>query len=45
MADLVTAAGETGESGHLTSASAILTELAESERHAMEVLSGVRTGS
>ncbi|MGW6929903.1 BtrH N-terminal domain-containing protein [Lentzea sp. NPDC054927] len=40
----ITAAGETGDAGQLTRASAILTELAERERHAMQVLSGVRTG-
>jgi hypothetical protein len=42
---LITAAGETGEPDHLTRASAILTELADSERHAMQVLTGVRTGT
>lgn len=37
----VTAAGETGDPDHLTRASAILTELADRERHAMQVLAGV----
>jgi hypothetical protein len=37
----LTTAGETGDREHLTRASEILTELAESERRAMEVLSGL----
>ncbi|WP_233442139.1 BtrH N-terminal domain-containing protein [Lentzea atacamensis] len=41
VADRVAAAGETGDTDHLARASAILTELAESERHAMQVLSGM----
>jgi hypothetical protein len=41
VADRITAAGETGDTDHLARASAILTELAESERHAMQVLSGM----
>ena len=40
----IAAAGETGDQEHLTRASAILTELADSERHAMQVLAGIRTG-
>ncbi|MCP2196661.1 BtrH N-terminal domain-containing protein [Lentzea flava] len=44
VAHHVTAAGETGDPEHLTRASAILTELADSERHAMQVLSGIRIG-
>ncbi|TWP54339.1 DUF4872 domain-containing protein [Lentzea tibetensis] len=39
----ITAAGETGDPDHLTRASAILTELADKERHAMQVLTGIRT--
>ncbi|MFI6824539.1 BtrH N-terminal domain-containing protein [Micromonospora sp. NPDC050187] len=39
----ITAAGETGEQHHLTRASAILTELAARERHAMQVLAGIHT--
>lgn len=39
----IAAAGETGDPDHLTRASAILTALADGERHAMEVLAGVRT--
>jgi hypothetical protein len=42
VAHHITAAGETGEQDHLTRASAILTDLADRERHAMEVLTGVR---
>lgn len=42
-ADHITAAGETGDPGHLTDASAVLTELADRERHAMQVLAGIRT--
>ncbi|MEV0328887.1 BtrH N-terminal domain-containing protein [Micromonospora echinospora] len=38
----ITAAGETGDPDRLTRASAILTELADRERAAMRVLSGVR---
>ncbi len=40
----IAAAGETGDPGHLTRASAILTELADAERRAMQVLARVRTG-
>ncbi|KOV85223.1 BtrH N-terminal domain-containing protein [Nocardia sp. NRRL S-836] len=40
----VAAAGKTGEQDHLDRASALLTELAGAERHAMEVLSRVGTG-
>ncbi|MEJ3750497.1 BtrH N-terminal domain-containing protein [Actinomycetes bacterium KLBMP 9797] len=40
----ITAAGETSDPEHLTRASAILTELADRERRAMQVLTGVRTG-
>ncbi|MEV5767813.1 BtrH N-terminal domain-containing protein [Micromonospora sp. NPDC052213] len=39
----ITAAGETGDPDHLTRASALLTELAEKERHAMQILTGIRT--
>ncbi|MEU9828426.1 BtrH N-terminal domain-containing protein [Micromonospora chersina] len=39
----ITDAGETGDPAHLTRASAILTELADRERHAMQVLAGIRT--
>lgn len=39
----ITAAGETSDPDHLTRASAILTELAASERHAMQILTGIRT--
>lgn len=39
----ITAAGETGQPDHLARASAILTELADKERHAMQVLAGIRT--
>lgn len=39
----ITAAGETGDPDHLTRASAILTELADRERHAMQILTGIRT--
>lgn len=35
-------AGETGDPDHLARASAILTELAERERHAMQILTGIR---
>ncbi|MCW6004020.1 BtrH N-terminal domain-containing protein [Micromonospora sp. CPCC 205371] len=38
----ITAAGETRDPDHLTRASAILTELAGRERHAMETLTGIR---
>ncbi|MFS8103863.1 BtrH N-terminal domain-containing protein [Lentzea alba] len=44
VSNLVTAAGETGVQDHLTRASAVLSELAEKERHAMQVLAGVRAG-
>ncbi len=36
----ITAAGETGDPDHLTHASAILAELADRERHAMQILAG-----
>ncbi|NBE82582.1 BtrH N-terminal domain-containing protein [Micromonospora rubida] len=39
----LTAAGETGDPDHLTRASVVLTELANRERHAMQILSGVHT--
>lgn len=39
----ITAAGETGDPDHLIRASGILAELADRERHAMQVLTGVRT--
>ena len=39
----IAAAGETGDPDHLTRASAILTELADRERHAMQILTGIRT--
>ncbi|MFF4893612.1 BtrH N-terminal domain-containing protein [Micromonospora chersina] len=39
----IAAAGETGDPDHLTRASAILTELADRERHAMQILAGIRT--
>lgn len=42
VAHHIATAGETGDSGHLTRASAILTELEGKERHAMQVLSGIR---
>jgi hypothetical protein len=44
VAHLIAAAGETGDRDRLTDASAILTELAERERRAMEVLSGMALG-
>ncbi|MEU0878336.1 BtrH N-terminal domain-containing protein [Lentzea sp. NPDC005914] len=44
VAHHITVAGETGDADHLARASAILTELADAERHAMQVLSRVRTG-
>ncbi len=40
----IAAAGETGDAGPLTRASAILTDLAERERHAMRILTGIHTG-
>ncbi|SCF00683.1 Butirosin biosynthesis protein H, N-terminal [Micromonospora viridifaciens] len=39
----ITAAGTTGNPDHLTQASAILTELADREHHAMQILAGIRT--
>ncbi|MFU8875771.1 BtrH N-terminal domain-containing protein [Micromonospora sp. SL4-19] len=39
----ITAAGETSEPDHLTRAAAILTELADRERHAMQALAAIRT--
>ena len=39
----VAAAGETGDPDQLSRASAILSELADRERHAMQILSGIRT--
>jgi hypothetical protein len=39
----IATAGETGNPDHLTRASAILTELADRERHAMQILTGIRT--
>ncbi|MEU1840346.1 BtrH N-terminal domain-containing protein [Micromonospora chersina] len=39
----IAAAGETGDPDHLARASAILTELADRERHAMQILAGIRT--
>ncbi|MEU5531440.1 BtrH N-terminal domain-containing protein [Micromonospora chersina] len=39
----ITAAGETGDADHLTRASAFLTELADRERHAMQILANSRT--
>src|SRR5688572_18858946 len=42
VSQCIAAAGETGDPGHLTRASAILTELADAERHAMEILAGTR---
>ncbi|NUT93422.1 MAG: BtrH N-terminal domain-containing protein [Saccharothrix sp.] len=42
VADLVTAAGDTGDRDHLTRASAILTDLAAKERHAMQVLAATK---
>ncbi|BCL16139.1 BtrH N-terminal domain-containing protein [Micromonospora sagamiensis] len=42
VARQITAAGETGDPEHLARASAFLTELADRERHAMQVLAGVR---
>ncbi|MGW9197641.1 BtrH N-terminal domain-containing protein [Micromonospora chersina] len=39
----IATAGETGDPDHLTRASAILTELADRERHAMQILAGIRT--
>lgn len=40
----IATAGETGDPDHLTRASALLTDLAERERGAMQVLAGVRAG-
>jgi hypothetical protein len=39
----IAAAGETSDPDQLTRASAILTELADQERHAMQILTGIRT--
>ncbi|MFG3700589.1 BtrH N-terminal domain-containing protein [Micromonospora sp. NPDC047620] len=39
----ITAAGETGDPDHLIRASVLLTELAARERHAMQILTGIRT--
>lgn len=39
----IAAAGETGDPNHLTHASALLTDLADRERHAMQVLADLRT--
>ncbi|MFI0791775.1 BtrH N-terminal domain-containing protein [Micromonospora rubida] len=39
----ITTAGETGDPDHLTRASVVLTELADRERHAMQILGGVHT--
>lgn len=44
VAHHIAAAGENGDPERLTLASAILTELAERERHAMEVLAGISVG-
>jgi hypothetical protein len=41
----ITAAGETGDPGHLAHASAVLADLAERERDAMQTLAGVRAVS
>ncbi|SCG66577.1 BtrH N-terminal domain-containing protein [Micromonospora halophytica] len=41
----IVTAGETGHPDHLTRAAAILTELADRERHAMQVLAGILTPS
>ncbi|MEU4366732.1 BtrH N-terminal domain-containing protein [Micromonospora chersina] len=43
VAHHITAAGQAGDPDHLTRASAILTELADRERHAMQILAGIRT--
>ncbi|MGY0003115.1 BtrH N-terminal domain-containing protein [Micromonospora sp. I033] len=43
VSDRIAAAGETNDPDHLARASAILTELADRERHAMQILTGVRT--
>jgi hypothetical protein len=43
VAHHITAAGETSDPDHLKRASAILTELADRERHAMQILTGIRT--
>lgn len=40
----IAAAGETGDQAHLARASAILADLADRERRAMQILTGVRTG-
>ena len=40
----ITTAGETGDPDRLAQASAVLTELADRERHAMQTLSGIGTG-
>ncbi|MEV6235414.1 BtrH N-terminal domain-containing protein [Lentzea sp. NPDC051838] len=42
VAQHIAKAGETGETGHLTQASTLLTDLADREHHAMQVLSGLR---
>ena len=39
---LITAAGETGDPDQLAQAAVILTEVADRERHAMQILSGIR---
>ncbi|WP_262286376.1 DUF4872 domain-containing protein [Micromonospora sp. MA102] len=44
VSDHITAAGESSDPDELARASAILTDLADRERHAMRVLTGVRTG-
>ena len=41
VAELITAAGETGDHDHLTGAAKILDDLADRERHAMQVLSAL----
>ncbi|SHN75643.1 BtrH N-terminal domain-containing protein [Cryptosporangium aurantiacum] len=41
VARLIAAAGESGEAGHLTQASGLLTELAEKERRAMQTLADI----
>jgi hypothetical protein len=40
----IATAGETGDPGHLTRAAAVLDELADKERHAMRILTGVGNG-
>jgi hypothetical protein len=44
VAAQLTAAGESGDPDHLIRASSILAELADRERHAMQILAGIRTG-